>query len=152
MGGFLDGIAFHQIFQTHNMLSAIRAPDNVANLEANMVWDGFFHAATWFITAVGIALLWNAGRRDGAESRSGKSFIGSLLMGWGLFNMVEGLIDHHILGIHHVVERLGLSMYDYVFFGSGLLFLVSGWMLIRVEAPEQPLTDPLSAGTRDGRS
>ena len=27
---------------------------------------------------------------------------GWILVGWGLFNLVEGIVDHHILGIHHV--------------------------------------------------
>jgi uncharacterized membrane protein len=27
-----------------------------------------------------------------------------MLIGFGLFNLVEGIIDHHLLGIHHVNE------------------------------------------------
>jgi uncharacterized membrane protein len=45
----------------------------------------------------------------------GRTFSGSMIAGWGLFNLVEGIIDHHILGIHHVVELHGLSTYDYCF-------------------------------------
>jgi hypothetical protein len=30
-------------------------------------------------------------------------------------DVVEGIVDHHILGVHHVVERLNLSVYDCVF-------------------------------------
>jgi len=26
------------------------------------------------------------------------------IIGWGLFNLVEGVVDHHILTIHHVRE------------------------------------------------
>jgi uncharacterized membrane protein len=55
MGGFLDGIAFHQIFQIHNMLSASVPTDTLINIEINMVWDGLFHALTWLMTALGIA-------------------------------------------------------------------------------------------------
>ena len=36
MGGFVDGILFHQILQLHNMLSAIRPPDTLVNVEINM--------------------------------------------------------------------------------------------------------------------
>jgi uncharacterized membrane protein len=25
-----------------------------------------------------------------------------MILGWGLFNLVEGVIDHHLLNIHHV--------------------------------------------------
>jgi uncharacterized membrane protein len=112
------------------MLSAIRPKDSVANMEINMFWDGLFHLLTWIMTAIGVWLLWKAGtRRD--VPWSGKTFIGALFLGWGLFNLVEGIIDHHILGIHHVVERLGVSAFDYAFLLSGVVMIVGGIMAIR---------------------
>ena len=59
------------------------------------------------------------------------TFTGALLAGWGLFNLVEGIIDHHLLNLHHVVERLGKSVFDYAFLASGVLLLVVGCLLIR---------------------
>jgi uncharacterized membrane protein len=129
MGGFLDGILFHQILQLHNMLSAVVPKTTIVNLETNMVWDGLFHAFTWVMTAIGLAMLWNAGKRREVPW-SGRTFAGSLIFGWGIFNFVEGLINHHILGVHHVVEQLGLSAYDYGFLGSGVLFVIIGWTMI----------------------
>ena len=41
------------------------------------------------------------------------------------------MIDHHILGIHHVVERLGISIYDYLFLAAGVTFIIIGLLLIR---------------------
>jgi uncharacterized membrane protein len=67
MGGFVDGILFHQILQIHNMLSAKRPPNTVANIETNMVWDGLFHAATWATTAIGLWLLFRAARNIGVN-------------------------------------------------------------------------------------
>ena len=125
LGGFVDGIAFHQLLQIHSMLSAIVPPDNLVNAKINMVWDGVFHSLTWLCTTVGLAVLWRAGARDDVPW-SGRTLFGSMLMGWGLFNVVEGIVDHHILGVHHVVERLGLSAYDYVFLGSGVLLIAIG--------------------------
>jgi len=55
--------------------------------------------------------FWNAGKQKDVPW-SGQTFFGALMLGWGMFNLVEGVIDHHILGIHHVVERLGTSVYD----------------------------------------
>ena len=130
MGGFVDGIVFHQILQTHNMLSARRPKDTIANIEINMFWDGLFHAATWTLTAAGIALLFRAARRSEVPW-SGRSFGGSLLLGWGLFNLVEGVIDHHVLHLHHVVERLGVSAWDFGFLASGVVFIAIGAALIR---------------------
>ena len=130
MGGFVDGILFHQIMQLHSMLSAKLPQDTVVNIKTSMVWDGFFHALTWITTAVSIRLLWSAVKERNVPV-SGAGFWGSLLAGWGIFNLVEGLIDHHLLGIHHVVERLGLSVYDYAFLASGVIFILAGWGLIR---------------------
>ena len=130
MGGFVDGIVFHQLLQTHSMLSARRPRDSVVNMEINMFWDGLFHAFTWTTTAAGLALLFRAGRRADVPW-SGRTLFGSMLVGWGLFNLVEGVIDHHILHVHHVVERLGVSAWDWAFLGSGVVFLLAGWALIR---------------------
>jgi uncharacterized membrane protein len=44
MGGFVDGILFHQIFQFHNMLSAKIPTDEIVGAKVNMVWDGVFHS------------------------------------------------------------------------------------------------------------
>lgn len=67
LGGFFDGILFHQILQIHNMLSNIYFPDTLAKSEINIFWDGLFHAFTWLITLLGLFFLWqglnNAGKK-----------------------------------------------------------------------------------------
>jgi uncharacterized membrane protein len=135
MGGFVDGITFHQLLQAHNMLSAkypttgLEAERLVVNLEINMFWDGLFHAFTWVMTAIGLAMLWNAVRRPDVPL-STKTFVGSLALGWGLFNFVEGIIDHHVLHIHHVTETHDHLVWDLAFLASGLLLIGIGWALI----------------------
>ena len=130
MGGFVDGIIFHQILQIHSMLSAKLPPNTIANLEINMVWDGLFHVLTWTMTLIGIILLWKASRNSSARV-AGKTVIGASVLGWGLFNLVEGIIDHHILHVHHVVEKMGVSIFDYLFLGSGLAMIGIGLIMIR---------------------
>jgi uncharacterized membrane protein len=130
MGGFVDGILFHQILQFHNMLSARIPNTEYVGAKVNMVWDGFFHAGVWTITAIGILLLWRAGRRDSADL-SGGLLAGALLIGWGLFNLVEGVIDHHLLQLHHVYEPAGLSVWDWLFLLWGAGMLGGGWWLCR---------------------
>jgi uncharacterized membrane protein len=146
LGGFFDGILLHQILQTHSMLSATVPKTSLANIEINMFWDGLFHALTWTMTVIGVALFWKAGTRRNA-SWSGKAFVGALFLGWGLFNFVEGLVDHHILNIHHVVERLGRSVYDYAFLAWGLIFIIGGWLAIR--SASQPTISLESKTLRD---
>ena len=101
LGGFVDGITLHQILQWHHMLSSRLPPTTLVNVEINMFWDGLFHAFTLAMTALGLALLWRAGQRADVPW-STRTFVGSLILGWGTFNLVEGTIDHQILGIHHV--------------------------------------------------
>lgn len=129
MGGFVDGILFHQIFQVHAMLSARLPLDGMENMRTNMLADGIFHAVVWVTTMAGIVLLWRALTRPQENHLSARAFVGCLLAGWGSFNLVEGIIDHHVLGLHHVVERLGASIWDWVFLASGIALASIGlWM------------------------
>ena len=134
LGGFVDGILFHQIFQIHNMLSNRYFPDTLANEQLNMFWDGLFHAFTWMATASGLSLLWKTAKYGGSPLNT-KVFVGSLALGWGLFNLVEGIIDHQIIGLHHVVQRAtgGLqAFWDMLFLASGVALIVFGrWLISR---------------------
>ena len=132
LGGFADGIVLHQILQWHNMLSARVPPNDLVSAKINMAWDGYFHLGVWILTLVGLAFLWKAGSRKDVPW-SGKTFLGSLMLGWGLFNLIEGLIDHQLLGIHHVYEYTDNKLpWDLAFLLiGGIVFSLVGWMLIR---------------------
>jgi uncharacterized membrane protein len=142
LGGFIDGIVFHQLLQTHNMLSARLPKTTIPNLEVNMFWDGLFHLFCHFMVVVGLILLWRAGSRSDVPW-AGKTLVGAMLMGWGFFNLVEGLIDHHLLHTHHVVEALGVSVYDYAFLLSGVVLMVAGWLTVRRERNLNIVLHPL---------
>lgn len=134
LGGFVDGIVLHQILQWHNMLSAQIPPETVVAIKTNMVWDGVFHAAVSVMTAAGLAMLWRAGGQADVPW-SGRTFLGSLVAGWGLFNVVEGLIDHHLLGLHHVNESSeNWLAWDLGFLVFGAALLGVGWAMIRAAA------------------
>ena len=64
---------------------------------------------------------------------SGKTFAGSLVFGRGLFNLIEGLIDHEFLGIHHVYEYTENKLpWDLAFLiAGGIVLLALGGLLIR---------------------
>ena len=135
LGGFFDGIVFHQILQWHHMLSSVRPANTVSDLELNMLWDGLFEASTWLLTVVGLVLLWRAGQRDDV-SWSSNTFVGSLLVGAGLFNFVEGLIDHQILGIHHLKPGPNELAWDIGFLASGIILVALGWILLQAGQQE----------------
>jgi uncharacterized membrane protein len=131
MGGFVDGIVLHQILQWHNMISAKLPPDTLLNSKTNMFWDGMFHAFTWIITMVGLILLWNA-VKDRTIPLSNRILAGGLLFGWGLFNIVEGIIDHHLLVLHNVREISdNPPFWNYGFLAFSVLLLLLGWRLIQ---------------------
>ena len=132
LGGFVDGILLHQIIHWHNMGSAVLPPTTLAAIKQNMAWDGLFHLAVWTCTVVGVYWLLADGRRAGLLP-SPFGFTGLLILGWGLFNLVEGLIDHHLLGLHHVRDLpQHVPVYDWLFLligGAG--FIILGRFLYR---------------------
>lgn len=131
LGGFFDGILFHQILQVHAMLSARIPLDSMVNMKTNMTADGLFHAVTWTATLIGVALLWNCLNKQMEVRPRGVGLLGYMLAGWGWFNLIEGAVDHHILGLHHVIEALGVSIWDWLYLASGVVLIVVGHMLGR---------------------
>ncbi len=132
LGGLLDGILLHQILQWHSMGSAVAPPITMDAMRDNMRWDGFFHAAVGLLILIGVYWLFTDARR-GSPLPGSKAFTGLLILGWGLFNLVEGTLDHHLLGLHHVRDLpVHLPLYDWLFLGvCGVGFILLGWALAR---------------------
>jgi uncharacterized membrane protein len=139
LGGFVDGILLHQVLQWHHLLTSTgdHPMTTVAGLEANTLADGLFHVATWICVAAGSALLvrlWRQGRLAPPWRRHA----GLMLAGWGGFNVVEGLIDHQLLGIHHVRDDLGAPIgWDLAFLAFGAGLVIAGWWLAS-GTPDEP--------------
>ena len=133
LGGFLDGIVLHQVLQWHHMLSHTeRFPTGtLAGLRGNTVADGLFHAFAWLAVVVGLFVLWRRVRLGGA-AWTPTALAGLLLAGWGAFNLVEGIVDHHLLGLHHVREGVAHQLlYDLGFLALGAALVAGGWALYR---------------------
>lgn len=128
LGGFIDGIVLHQILGWHHMISA-RSDD----LRLNTIADGFFHAAAFAAVVAGLFWLWRrvTGGTGGTRRPPTAALIGALIAGWGLFNVVEGIIDHHILRVHHVREGANATAYDVGFLVLSGLLLAGGLLLHR---------------------
>ena len=123
LGGFIDGIVLHQILQWHSMLSNVVRPSTIEAVHLNMFWDGVFHAATWVVTFVGVMLLWRSGQR-GTTPPLG-ILLGGMLLGWGAFNVVEGLINHQLLELHNVREVAAPTFWNFGFLAlSAVIFLI----------------------------
>ena len=61
---------------------------------------------------------------------SGRALFGWILVGFGLFNVVEGLINHQLLGIHHVRDDLGGPLsWDLGFLAVSCTLILVGWVV-----------------------
>lgn len=133
LGGFFDGIVLHQMLQWHHMLTSAGYPaDSLRNLEINTLADGLFHASTYVFVLAGLLILWRRARRAHAPW-SGKLLLGAMLMGFGAFNMVEGVVNHHLLGLHHVnelVPRHQWIYWDLGFLAWGAAMFVGGRAMV----------------------
>lgn len=135
LGGFFDGILLHQVLQWHHMVTSAGYPANsVENLKLNTLLDGLFHLITYIFVAIGLLILWRAAHKRHVHW-PGKMLVGTILMGFGVFNLVEGMIDHHLLGLHHVNETVPQAQWIYWdggFLIWGAVMLVMGWFLLQI--------------------
>ncbi|MGY4648606.1 DUF2243 domain-containing protein [Mycobacterium sp. URHB0021] len=137
LGGFLDGILLHQLLQWHHMLTSAGTSrlhvtaypdDTVHGLKINTLWDGLFHTFTWLSVLVGLAILYSRITHSRGKVWTTRALWGWVLAGWGLFNLVEGVTDHQLLGIHHIKTGPYQTLWDMGFLALGLVLLVGGWL------------------------
>jgi uncharacterized membrane protein len=131
LGGFADGILFHQILQLHSMLSNKLPRTTVVNLDINMFWDGLFHAFCYLAVLGGLYWLWRL-IAAGGSALSGRIYLGALWCGWGVFNLIEGAIDHQLLQVHHVYQNdpQQFILWDSLFLLSGVVFVAIGLQIV----------------------
>ncbi len=138
LGGFADGIVLHQILAWHNMLSSVLPPVTLDAMHVNMRWDGYFHAGSWLATLTGVLLLWPTVRQP-VQLPGTSWLVGLMLTGWGTFNLVEGVIDHQLLQIHHVRGYGPNLVWDMGFLASGVVLIAIGLTIARAaSAPARP--------------
>ncbi|HKG06412.1 MAG TPA: DUF2243 domain-containing protein [Pedobacter sp.] len=129
LGGFADGIVLHQLLQWHEMLSAkIPATDYIGK-SVNMFWDGIFHLFCLLVVLIGVGMLWRALTLSSAL-KSGRILIGSMFCGWAIFNLIEGMLNHQLLGLHNVMEYAADHQpANYTYLSVSVLMLIFGMWL-----------------------
>ncbi len=130
LGAFFDGIVLHQLLQWHHFISYWRPVESVETMRLNTLWDGIFHSFTYVVAAAALFFLWRS-VRSGARL-TGRRMVGAILIGWGGFNLYDGVINHLMLEIHHVnetVDRALWPIYDVGFILWGAVMLLAGLAL-----------------------
>ncbi len=146
LGGFLDGIVFHQILQWHHMVSSQGCcpASTVSGLQDNTLADGAFHAVTWLVTFAGSLVAvkaWRAGELAPPWRVHG----GALLAGWGIFNLLDSA-NHFVFGLHHIRDDLGGPIsWDLGFLAFAVLLIALGGGMLR---GAHPAAAPHAAGDR----
>lgn len=135
LGGFFDGIFLHQVLQWHHMFSSVYPVDTVPGLQMNTLGDGFFHTITWLSVLLGLGILYSRVTRERRQVWGSRVLWGWMAVGWGLFNLIEGLIDHEILNIHHVRYGPHMFVWDMAFLASGAVLIAFGWFVQRSGTP-----------------
>ncbi len=135
LGGFFDGILLHQILQWHHLLSLVPGLDD---LRLQILWDGYFHALMYLLAAAGIWGLWRAGRC--APDARGRTLVGAVAIGFGLWHVADAVLSHWILGIHRIRPDSPAPLaWDLLWLaGFGLVPVLLGWLLLCGGGPRVP--------------
>ena len=120
--GAIDGILFHQLLQWHHMVMTDGPP-------FWMFTDGLFHTFAVSMILLGAWLLWRSCSLQRVVSD--RLMQASILAGMGLFNLIEGLIVHHLLELHHVKPGPNQLSWDLLYLASGAVLVAWGARLRR---------------------
>jgi len=125
-GGFFDGILLHQVLQWHHLLSGIGKPP-FDDLRTQILADGLFHGAMYVVAALGIWKLLQA-RYLLVDRSSDRQLAADLLIGFGMWHVVDAVLSHWILGIHRIrMDSPNPLLWDLLWFGVfGVLFIAAG--------------------------
>ncbi|MUK90205.1 DUF2243 domain-containing protein [Ornithinibacillus sp. L9] len=122
--GAMDGIIFHQLLQWHSVVMN-------TTREGQILSDGIFHFAVTIAIVVGGIMLWIAGKPT-ILPRGIRLLVGGFLLGSGIFNLVEGIVNHHLLQIHRVKPGdANAIVYDLSFLALGLILAIVGYIVYR---------------------
>jgi uncharacterized membrane protein len=129
LGGFFDGILLHQILQWHHLLSLV---DGVGDVRNQVLFDGVFHALMYVLAAVGLALLIRGGG-DISLPDAGRWLIGSAMIGFGVWHILDSIASHWLFGIHRIkLDSPNPLMWDLIWFVAfGAVPLLVGVLMRR---------------------
>jgi uncharacterized membrane protein len=115
------------------MLSSWYPLNSIENYELNTLWGRYLSQSYIPIHCSGVvhSLAQCSRASFNLDEQSAHRFDA---VGFGSFNVVEGIVNHHALGIHHVNETIDpfyRRFFDVAFVVWGALMLVFGYILLR---------------------
>ena len=131
LGGFLDGILFHQILQWHSLLSSIDRP-GFGDIRFRVMTDGIFHAGMYTVAVSGMFLFWMGSRAHAGGNRHPPGAM--ILAGFGAWHVLDGVINHWLLGLHHIKEDQYWLFWDIVVFIAGMICVSIAIAVYRAQA------------------
>lgn len=139
--GLIDVLVLHHVLQWHHLLTGIYPMNTLDGLRTNLLADGLFSIGMLIVMCVGGGLLWRAERRTEAPLAV-RPLAGAALIGLGVFDVYDAVVDHALLGLHQPVGPGGqpLSLggqYNPHWIVVSLLFVGAGYYIY-------------STGTKDG--
>lgn len=119
---FIDEAVFHQLLHWHHFY-------DLSSTTWGLVSDGFFHALSWFATVGGLFLFADLRRR---RSLIPLRWSGAVLLGIGVFQLYDGLIQHKLFRIHQIRYEVDIFYYDLVWNSIAMLLIAAGIWCIRL--------------------
>ncbi|WP_046179534.1 DUF2243 domain-containing protein [Domibacillus tundrae] len=117
---FFDETVFHQLLHWHHFYDK-------STTNAGLVSDGFFHAFSWFATVGGLFLFADLRRRNALWL---KRWFGGLLLGAGLFQLYDGIIQHKLMRLHQIRYVENVLLYDLIWNISAVLLITIGAFIV----------------------
>ncbi|KGR87438.1 DUF2243 domain-containing protein [Lysinibacillus odysseyi] len=118
---FFDETVFHQLLHWHHFYDK-------STLAIGLVSDGFFHAFSWFATVIGLFMVAYLRKQ---KSWHRKRWIGAVLLGAGVFQLYDGIIQHKIFRLHQIRYNVEILYYDLVWNVGAILFIIIGLFILR---------------------
>jgi len=104
--GLIDVVVLHHVLQLHHLLSGLYPMDTLSGLRRNLRADGLFSLTMIAIAGVGAGLLWQSERRTDAPLAV-RPVAGAAVIGLGIFDLFDVLVDHVLLGLHQPASQGG---------------------------------------------
>jgi uncharacterized membrane protein len=116
LAAFVDEIVLHRLLQRHYFHDA-------AASGIGLVSDGLFHAFGWFAPVFGLVMAADASRRRSFDGRLAAS---GTLLGAGLFQLYDGVVQHRLLGLHRIRYGPDTVLHDRTWNAVAMLLVAAG--------------------------